>query len=158
VVDDDGTLLYSLAAGADLASVTRRIILQKPSGTRTVVADNAVNPLYVSPGRVLFVRDGTLMAVRVDLRSGEAVGPPVALVDGIARGLSAAPTFHVAVSSDGSLAYVPGAIGSNSRRRLAFVHLDGRVEPLSMPPHFYGEPRLSPDGRQLAVESDDGKE
>ena len=158
MLDDDGTLLYNLASGPELAAPTRRVILQKPSGTRTVVADNAVNPMYVAPGRVLFVRDGTLMATRVDLRTGEVVGGAAALVEGITRVLSMAPVFQVAVSTDGALAYVPGAIGGMSRRRLAFVQLDGKVESLGMAPHFYGQPRLSPDGRQLAVETDNGKE
>jgi Tol biopolymer transport system component len=98
------------------------------------------------------------MGTRVDLRTREAVGSAVPLVEGISRLLSTTPVFHVAVSTDGTLAYVPGATGGVSRRRLAFVQPDGRVEMLGMPPNFYGRPRLSPDGRQMAVESDDGKE
>jgi hypothetical protein len=158
VIADDGTLLYNVASGSELNAATRRIILQKPSGARTVVAENAVNPLYVAPGWILFVRDGTLMATRVDLRTGGIAGSAVPIVEGITRVLSAAPTFQVAASTDGALAYVPGAIGGRGRRRLAFVQLDGRVDLLGMPPNYYGQPRLSPDGRQVAAESDDGKE
>ena len=58
MLDDGGTLLYSLASGPELAAPTRRVILQKPSGTRTVVADNAVNPMYVAHGRVLLCATG----------------------------------------------------------------------------------------------------
>jgi serine/threonine-protein kinase len=157
-IDDDGTLLYNLASGRELATATRQVILQTRSGKRTVVADNAVNPFYVEPGRVLFMREGTLMAIRVDLRTGEVLAGPVPLVEGITRLLSMAPVFHVAVSTDGALAYVPGAIGNVSRSRLALVEQNGTIEFLNMPLHFYGHPRLSPDGSRLAVESDDGKE
>ena len=155
-LDDDGTLLYSLASGPELR--TRQVILQTSSGSRTVVADDAANPFLVVPDRVVFVRNGTLMAIRVDPRTGQVSGSAVPLVEGIAPLLTMQPAFHVAGSTDGALAYITGTFGSTSRRRLAFVQLDGSVEPLAIPPHFYGQPRLSPDGRQLAVESDDGKE
>jgi Tol biopolymer transport system component len=153
-LDDAGTLLYHVSSGP----ATTQVVLQTPSGSRAVVADDAVNAFYVAPDRIAFVRNGTLMAMRVDLRTGQAVGSPVPLVEGITRLLITAATFHVAVSTDGTLVYVPGALGGTKRRRLAFVQPDGQIELLALAPHFYGQPRLSPDGRQLAVESDDGKE
>jgi Tol biopolymer transport system component len=162
-LDDEGTLLYHYSSGEPnnrdgRAGLSWQVILQTPSGRRTVVANDAVNASYVAPGRVVFVRNGTLMAVRVDLGSGQAIGGEVPVVEGITRLLTTAPTFHAAVSPDGALAYVPGSIGRAGRTRLGFVQMDGRLELLAVPPHFYGQPRLSPDGRQLAVESDDGKE
>ena len=138
-LDDEGTLLYNFSSGAATAprdarpGVPWQVILQTASGRRTVLADEAVNASYVHPGRVVFMRDGTLMAIRVDLRTGQAIGHEVPVVDGITRLLTTAPTFHVAVSSDGALAYVPGTLGGSTRRRLGFVQLDGRVELLPKP-------------------------
>jgi serine/threonine-protein kinase len=158
-LDDAGTLLYGLASGSgEDGTLARQVILQTPAGTRTVLADDGSDPFYVAPNRVVYVRDGTLMAIPVDLRTGQAAGSPVAVVEGIARLLTTAPRFHVALSADGALAFVPGSAGGTERRRLAFVQLEGAVEPLPLPPTTYRHPRLSPDGRQLAVETDDGKE
>jgi Tol biopolymer transport system component len=37
------------------------------------------------------------------------------------------------------------------RRTLVWVDRQGREEPLGVPPRAYGDPRLSPDGTQVAV-------
>ena len=56
------------------------------------------------------------------------------------------------------LAFVPGgSVVADEPRSLALVGLDGRVERIALPPQPYIHPRLSPDGRRLAVVIDDGK-
>ena len=58
---------------------------------------------------------------------------------------------HFSLSERGDLAYVPGgADGGN--RTLVWVDRSGKAEPLPLPPASYLYPRISPDGRSLAVE------
>jgi eukaryotic-like serine/threonine-protein kinase len=54
------------------------------------------------------------------------------------------------VSSTGSLVYVGGSIHA-AQRRLVWVSRTGVEQPLSAPAHSYVAPRISPDGRRVAV-------
>ena len=60
-----------------------------------------------------------------------------------------------AVSSDGTLAFSPGASGFAEQRTLTWVDRQGHEEPLPAKPRTYAYPRLSPDGSRIAVDSDD---
>jgi Tol biopolymer transport system component len=54
------------------------------------------------------------------------------------------------VASDGTLAYVSGGVAGASRT-LVWVDRQGRETPIPAPPRVYFYPRLSPDGRRVAV-------
>jgi len=55
-------------------------------------------------------------------------------------------------SSLGSLAYVPGTGAGQAEMTLVWVDRNGAEEPIPAPPRLYLRPRLSPDGRRLAIE------
>jgi len=59
-------------------------------------------------------------------------------------------TANFALSRTGTLAYLPGDQGLGERR-LEWRYRDGRIEPLPVEPAAYSTPRISPDGRQLAI-------
>jgi Tol biopolymer transport system component len=88
-----------------------------------------------------------LLAVPFDVDRLEVTGSPVPLLEGVQviRDDFAQFTF----ASDGSLVFLPG--GVPAERRLVWVDRQGRFEPLAAPPRNYLPPRISPDGRQLAV-------
>src|SRR4029079_10178698 len=68
-------------------------------------------------------------------------------------------TTHLSISGTGSLVFVPGPASTSSGRfDLALFGRDGTVEKLKLPPGQYESPRLSPNGRQIAVGTDDGKD
>jgi Tol biopolymer transport system component len=67
------------------------------------------------------------------------------------------PSKDFAVSDTGTLVYVPGS-DVNALTTLALVDQDGKTVGLGLPPQHYVYPRLSPNGQQIAVETDDGKE
>ena len=98
-------------------------------------------------GYLVYVRgDGALMAAPFDVRTLKA-GAPIQVADSIAIPPSAwdAP---IALSEDGSLFYQHGGAAS----RLVTVDLHGAAHPLLDSVQVYSHPRLSPDGRRLAVE------
>ena len=83
-------------------------------------------------------------------------GGPVPLVEGVGRapgGLTGAA--HFAVSGDGALVYVPTDAVGEQLRTLVWVDRRGREEPLNAPPCPYFDPRLSPDGTRVALDSSD---
>ena len=66
---------------------------------------------------------------------------------------------HFSVSSTGSLVFVPGPVSTSSAVvRPRAGRSQRAVQPLKLPPGAYQHPRLSPDGKRIAVGTDDGKD
>src|SRR5205814_5926694 len=101
-------------------------------------------------GHLVYSQNGTLMAVPFDLQRLELTGTPVPVVEDVAQRVSAGFSF----SGLGSLVYIPQAGGSGGQT-LVWVDRKGTAQSLPVPPHRYGEPRLSPDGRRLALANRD---
>ena len=57
--------------------------------------------------------------------------------------------FDIAASGD--LAYIPGK-AEGGARALVLVDRSGQAEKVALPPRSYLHPRISPDGRKVAVE------
>jgi serine/threonine-protein kinase len=87
-------------------------------------------------------------------------GGPVPVVEGIQRSSgNATGTAQFSVSTNGSLVYIPGsASGSMAKIKFALVDRNGVPKPLDIPEGPYWHPRISPNGKQLAFFSDDGKD
>jgi eukaryotic-like serine/threonine-protein kinase len=122
-----------------------------------VVLDSATNARYVAPGHLVFARDGQLMAAPFDLESLSVNGEPVALVNdvmeatGSARPAANSGAAQFAVAASGTLVYASGGMYPPELSRPVWVDRSGRIEPLDAPPGGYTRPRLSPDGRHVAV-------
>jgi Tol biopolymer transport system component len=102
---------------------------------------------YSPTGHLLFVRNGSLMAARIDPASGVA-GSPSTTIEGVgARPFSG--TGWYATSKSGTLVYA-SALGS-SDNLLVWVDRSGRTEPVTTRTAAYSSPRLSPDGTRIAV-------
>jgi serine/threonine-protein kinase len=102
----------------------------------------------VPSGHIVYSAAGTLMAVPFDLATGTVTGTGVPVLDGVAQTPIGAAQFST--SAAGSLAFVPGNVRSPSRV-LLWLDRSGRDTPLPLPRRPYWSPRLSPDGRRIAV-------
>jgi serine/threonine protein kinase len=118
------------------------------SETKRLTAADAAG-VFVSPDWLLFVRQGTLVARHIDLARGELIGDPVTVagpvsVDGVSQAAA------LSVSAEGVVTYRAG--GAN-RRQLAWFDRSGRAIGTLGAPDENGlsYPRLSPDGRRVAV-------
>jgi serine/threonine-protein kinase len=120
------------------------------TGERRHVLTGASFVQYVS-GYLIFMRNGSINAVRFDPDSLTVTGTPVPVVNGVAGdATSGAAAF--ACANDGTLVYAPGASAANgSLRRLVWADSSGAVEPLNVPAAFYNDTRVSPDGSRVAV-------
>ncbi|MFN0096220.1 MAG: protein kinase domain-containing protein [Dehalococcoidia bacterium] len=114
---------------------------------RLTAADSAGG--FLPPDHVVFVRQGTLVARRLDLSKGALTGDPVTLADrvgaeGIARG-------GFSVSAAGSVAYRAG--GGRTPRLLTWVDRTGKVvgEAGEPDPNASAGLDLSRDGRRVAM-------
>jgi len=131
---------------------TRVSVVSLGSGDERVLVENALQPRFVPPAHLLFVRDETLWVVPFDPDSLELTGEPVPVFEGVhAHGSHEGAQY--AVSPNGSLAYSSGAgLGSESATgRLVFVDRAGVETPLPHEPGFFYLPRLSPDNEKLAL-------
>jgi len=115
---------------------------------RLTTADTA--GVYLRPDRVVFVRQGALVARRLDVARGELSGEPMTLADPVVYD----PTFNLggfSISGDGRVAYRSAAAG---RQQLMWYDREGKAGDKAGEPDANGlfYPELSPDGRQVAVE------
>ena len=103
---------------------------------------------FVAPGHLIYAQSGGLVAMAFDAARGELRGSPMPLLERVETPAYGASQF--AVSGNGSLVYLPGQT-MRPARSLMMVDRGGRAIPLSSARASYTHPRLSPDGRWLAV-------
>ncbi len=138
-------LLFTVGTGPE--DQARIVVLDLRSGTRKELLRGSASARFVPTGHVVYARDGELFAMPFDLESLSATGPPVRVAQGVLEETDGAPEY--AFSSRGDLIYVPGAAGG-PESTIAFVEMNGVVEPTSLVPRSYANARLSPDGRRAA--------
>jgi len=138
---------FLFAAGGSLPNIQVGIHSQQTGETRDLVG--GTRPSYAPTGHLVYSQAGTLMAVPFDPQRLGLNGAPVPVLEGVLQ----SPTTGVAqysFSSTGTVAYVTGSI-QGTRRKLVWVDRKGVEQPLTGETHVYRAPRLSPDGRRVAV-------
>ena len=145
-VDQGRLLLYSstIASNADLTLA----VMETASGKAKVLPGlRGVRAVGLVAGFLVYVRgDGALMAAPFDTRTLRA-GAPLQVGDSIAVP-STAWTVPVSMSANGSLLYQHGGTAG----QLVRVDPQGVSRVIVDSVQVYLHPRLSPDGRRLAVE------
>ena len=144
-------LIYTVgAAGMESYNDARIDLWDLHSGQRKTLITGGMSAVYSPSGHIIYARDGKLLAVPFDVNRLEVTGSPFEVLDGVLMsGNTGATSFTL--SKRGDLAYVPGT-AEGGHRTLVWVDRSGHAEPLPLPQASYLYPRLSPDGRYLAVE------
>jgi serine/threonine-protein kinase len=145
--DGRGVLYTVWSAG--LFDHARIGLLPFPKGEPRVVLEGGYAVRYSPSGHLVFVRGGGLHAAPFDLERLAVTGPPVPVVPGVLTDNSSGAALYD-VSDTGALAYVPGA-GHTQQRRMVWVDRAGRPTPVSDRSGPFLSPRLSPDGRRVAL-------
>jgi eukaryotic-like serine/threonine-protein kinase len=101
---------------------------------------------FALPEYLVFVRDRTLMAQRLDLVRLELTGEPTRIAEGIE---TIGPSSAFAVSPAGVLTYWTGV---RHVTQPTWTERDGTSAGAVGPPDAYEHIALSPDGRQIAVD------
>jgi eukaryotic-like serine/threonine-protein kinase len=119
------------------------------AGERRNLIQGATQPRYAPSGHLIYVQRGSLMAVPFDPQRLEVTSAAVPVVEGVLQSpVSGAAQYSFSIT--GSLVYVPGGIQS-AQSRLVWVNRNGAEQPLAAPMRAYQFPRLSPDGRRVAM-------
>jgi serine/threonine protein kinase/Tol biopolymer transport system component len=132
-------------------------VYSRKTGQRKVLVQGGSAPHYVPSGHLIYALGPNLMMVPMNLEHLEVTGGPIPILEGVMRasgqGTDAA---DFAFSEDGTLLYIPGGLATAMNRHvLALVDRSGKREVLGVPPGAYEIPRLSRDGKQLAVVTSD---
>jgi eukaryotic-like serine/threonine-protein kinase len=107
--------------------------------------------LYVEPGYLLFMREAVLMAQRFSPKTLQVSGDAVPIVDHVEAG--SAPFFAGNFSASGVGGYLvyDGGTPGTAPIHLSWFDRSGTQLGEIEPPADYESPRLSPDGKKLAV-------
>jgi len=153
-------LIYTAVTRGGAKVNDGRIVAQSvQSGARKILIDGGSDARYVPSGHMVYARGGILFAVRFDPRRVEVLGEPVPVVEGVRRAGLSTLTAQYSVSDNGTLVYIPGpADVASAVLDLALFDRNGGVQILNIPAGTYEAPRVSPDGKQVAFSTDDGKE
>ena len=135
-----------LTQSADRANIA---LLPRGAKEPQVIIESATDGRYVASGHIVFTRDGLLMGVPFDLERLVVTGAPFALVDDVMEANTGTAQFHVTPS--GTLVYAAGGRSPEHPTRLVWVDRSGQVEPIETPVGSYVRPRLSTDGRRVAI-------
>jgi len=174
MLPDGRTILFTLALNRpnsedrpawDKAKIVAQSLT---TGTRRVLIDGGADARYLPSGHLLYAVGGTMFAAPFDPASLTLTGAAGPVIVGVSRGAGGAA--HVAVSETGTLAYVPGSatttftetLPNASARfytyRVVLGNSRSDAVALAMPPAAYIQPRVSPDGRTLAIGRNDGQQ
>ena len=143
----DGRHLLYFAVNKEAANGA--IYVQELGSTkRVLVLKNTTRGVWAPPGYLLFVREGTLFAQRMDAKTFQLEGEPLAVAQDVAfnerNGRNA-----VAVSTNGVLVYRSSASGR--MRQLTWYDREGKPLGTAGKPGEFMSPSLSPDEKSVAV-------
>jgi eukaryotic-like serine/threonine-protein kinase len=124
------------------------------SGQKTVLVEGAVHGRYAG-GFLFYARDAAVFAVRFDPRTLRVHGTASPVLEDVAW-LPPDALAGYAVAPNGTLAYLRKSEW-NVRNRVLWVDRSGSTEPAMPDTGFWAEPRLSPDGRWIALSHTDPK-
>ena len=119
------------------------------TGQRRQVAAHGTFPRFAPGGDLLFVQSGIVYAQAFDLDRLDVIGDAVPILERTTRGGGInGGASEWTTSSSGVMAYVQGF---DAEAQIVLVDRRGTERVLQQAGAYYGGPRLSPDGRQVAV-------
>jgi Tol biopolymer transport system component len=120
-----------------------------------VLHQDAADARYVPTGHLVFLRQGTLMALRFDLVKLEFIGQPTPLVENVMQTFTTLSDYNTGagqftISDSGSLVYAAGGMLPVRQSSLVWVDQRGIEQAVTHLQSPFFAPRLSPDGQRIA--------
>ena len=126
---------------------------------RKTLVRGGASPQYLAgangAGQLVYVNNATLFAISFDLDTLETRGTAVPVVDDVAHEMQIG-AGQFAVSRTGMLIYRRASSGASAMMMVRWVDPSGRKEPLRATPGLYRDPRVSPDGKRIALAVTEG--
>ena len=142
----DGNAALLTVTKADTAEPSKIAVYLFGDDRARVLIEDGKQARYLSSGHLVYARGAALMAVPFDRRTREVRGTPVEVQSGVRHG----DASYFAVSQSGTLVYSEGEDETHLSTPV-WMSSDGTVTPLANPVvGEYFDPKISPDGRQVA--------
>jgi Tol biopolymer transport system component/predicted Ser/Thr protein kinase len=142
-------VLFAAGPSAINFTIAQVAVQSVGTGERRNLVRAGMNPRYSPSGHLVYAQGGSLMAVPFDLQRLAVIGTAVPVVEGVLQSPSSGDAQY-SFSATGSLVYISGGVQS-AQSKLVWVSRNGAEQPVAAPAHTYVGPRLSPDGRRVAV-------
>jgi serine/threonine protein kinase/Tol biopolymer transport system component len=123
------------------------------SGEERLVVPASSNVQYVAPGYLLYARDGVLLAQPFDATRAVTTGPSFSIAENVAY-FPESSLAAFSASDTGSIAFRSARESEAAGRLVWFDRRGNRLGEIGEPA-AYRNPRLSPDGARVAVETVD---
>jgi len=147
VLPDGRGVLFTVGTGQG-----SHIALLDPQTGKWRKLFQGASPQYLPTGEIVYLGSGSLRSVAFDISRNEVSGDPAPVADTVRWGSTAGfESGLFAVSPGGVLVFVPSASVLHGERRLVWVNRKGEVTPIMADAGRYLGPRVSPDGRSIAV-------
>jgi serine/threonine-protein kinase len=143
-----GALLFTSLHTTD-PDENRIVVRSLKTGQDKVLVEKATFGRYVATGHLLYMQRGIFFAVRFDESELATIGNPVPVLADVGR-RDVYRAGHLEVAADGTLAYISQPT-LDPPSHLVWVDRDGSEHRLDASPASYANPRLSPDGRRVAL-------
>jgi hypothetical protein len=131
------------------------VVLDLQTRQMTTLLSNGLHPVLVATGHLLFVRQGTLMAVGFDSDGSAIRGEPVAVLEGVSQATNMPNTAwetgagQFAASASGHLAFAGGGVYESPMLAMVRVTRDGKATALGVEAPRLSTPRISPAGDRV---------
>jgi serine/threonine-protein kinase len=157
ILPDKRGILVTTVVGRDFQDFqnSRIVVLDPKSGRRTVVLEGTSFARYAA-GQIVFVRGGSVFRAPFDLSRLSVTGSPIPLPEKVAIH-SGTGVASFALTNDGTFVYAEGPPAANPRSVVLQLDRQGNEKEFPLPAAAYEAPRLSPDGKTLAVGKCDGE-
>lgn len=152
VLPGNRAVLFTIQTTTQVSYDDARIaVLSLETGKWRTLFEGGFYARYVASGHIVYAHAGGLLAVPFDLNRLQPTGLPAPVQEGVITTAATSGGAEYDIAESGLLVYVPG----NARpplRTLVWVDRQGVSKEIPAPLNTYVTPRLSPDGKSLAVQ------
>ena len=157
------TILFSRTKTQSLSENIQIVAQVLETGARKVLTEGGVDGRYLPSGHLVYAMSGSLVAVPFDAARLEFRGAPAPVIEGVRRtagtGSGVLEGAQFSYSTTGTLAYLPGPVNAAmANLDLALFDRNGAMHPLKLPAGLYRSPRVSPNGRFVAFDTEDARD
>jgi len=125
-----------------------KVVVLKTGECKTLFK-SGMFPRYVPSGHIIFANNGSLFSIPFDLAKLQTSGSPTPFVEQVSMA-SATGSADFDVSNTGDLVYMAGK-NTGGIITIDLMDKDGKFQQLHIPPGDYFDPRVSPDGKKVAL-------
>ena len=141
---------FLYVASSDAEPTGAIYVQELGSAQRVQVLQNPTRAMWSPPGYLLFVRETTLFAQHMDLKTFKLDGEPLALAQEVVANQGTGNRSTFAVSQNGVLAYRSG-VAFGVTNELTWRDRKGKVLAALGKPGSYLNPSLAPDEKNVAL-------